>query len=331
MLAGLTLMNRLGPERWWFAAFNLYLPQIVWLIPGLFLSLISLLIARRWLWLPLLCVAWAAGPLMGFCWPLGKAHERAEGVPLRVMTWNVKYATHGTPAHQALRQDISTRNPDIALFQDAGGMLKGPLKTFFRQWNIHSQGQFVIASRYPLVGVEALPINLPWGTQSCMRYRLRINSTIVTLYNIHFESPRAGLSAVSSARKRPRHLPLAIQRLEQNVAIRLAQGRSVREFIHQERGPVIIAGDLNSPDASLVCAGLREVGLHDAFNEAGRGYGYTYGHLLLLQRIPWLRASWMRIDHIMMNSRFRSVRCWTGTGDASDHRPVIADLILKRP
>jgi endonuclease/exonuclease/phosphatase (EEP) superfamily protein YafD len=329
ILAGLTLLNRLGPERWWFTAFNLYLPQAIWLIPGLFLLVICLLSARRRILLPLLCVAWVAGPLMGFCWPGGEVREWQEGVPLRVMTWNIKYGLHGTPAQQALRRDIDAYTPDVVMFQDATNMVNGPLAGYFRQWYLHSQGQFVIASRFPLSGAQALPIELPWGRHTCMRYQLRAGSTDVTLYNVHFESPRVGLSAVTSSGRRPSHLPMAIQRFEQNVLTRLVQGRIVREFIRRERGPVILAGDLNSPDASLVCAGLREIGLHDAFREGGRGYGYTYGHFLLQHRLPWLRSSWMRIDHIMMNSRFRTVRCWTGTGDASDHRPVIADLILK--
>jgi endonuclease/exonuclease/phosphatase family metal-dependent hydrolase len=77
---------------------------------------------------------------------------------------------------------------------------------------------------------------------------------------------------------------------------------------------------------------LRDANLHDAFAEGGRGYGYTYGHFLLRNRIPWLPgASWMRIDHIMLSRRFRTLRCWTGTGKASDHRPVFADLLVGAP
>jgi endonuclease/exonuclease/phosphatase family metal-dependent hydrolase len=48
----------------------------------------------------------------------------------------------------------------------------------------------------------------------------------------------------------------------------------------------------------------------------------------LKHRMPTFNVSWMRIDHIMMSSHFQSRDCWTGTGEASDHRPVIADLVL---
>jgi endonuclease/exonuclease/phosphatase family metal-dependent hydrolase len=36
----------------------------------------------------------------------------------------------------------------------------------------------------------------------------------------------------------------------------------------------------------------------------------------------------MRIDHIMTSAQLHAWRCWVGTGWASDHRPVIADLTL---
>jgi endonuclease/exonuclease/phosphatase family metal-dependent hydrolase len=43
-----------------------------------------------------------------------------------------------------------------------------------------------------------------------------------------------------------------------------------------------------------------------------------------------MRVSWMRIDHVMMSSHFKTLGCRTGTGGASDHRPVIADLLFQR-
>jgi endonuclease/exonuclease/phosphatase (EEP) superfamily protein YafD len=36
----------------------------------------------------------------------------------------------------------------------------------------------------------------------------------------------------------------------------------------------------------------------------------------------------MRIDHIMASGQLIPWHCWVGTGRASDHRPVIADLSL---
>ena len=187
-------------------------------------------------------------------------------------------------------------------------------------------GQYMIASRLPMTGAETIAISLPGQQVVCLRCQVHAGAGTVTLYNVHFESPRESLNAFRVARKRPWYLPTAIQRLENNVEARLVEARAIQALVRSEKHPVVVAGDLNSTDFSLVCATLREAGLHDCFAESGRGYGYTYGHFLLQRRVPWLTFSWMRIDHIMVSSHLRSLRCWTGTGKASDHRPVIADV-----
>jgi len=330
ILLGLTILNRIGADRWWFGALNLYLPQAVWALPGLFLAVVTLIKARQWAWAPLLCMVWVAGPLMGFCRPLPAAPDPPGSLPLRVMTWNVKYGLHGGLAILALMNDIDRNMPAVVLLQDAGGVLNGALGEYFSTWNVRSSGQYVIASRLPLGELQVLRLSFPGEEHTCVRTQVQVGVTAVTLYDVHLQTPRQGLNAFRAARKSPWFLPKAIQQLENNVEARLAQVRALQEYIRQEQGPVIVAGDLNSPDASQVCATLREAGLHDAFSEGGTGYGYTYGHFLLQHRLPGFSLSWMRIDHIMISSQFRSRNCRTGTGQASDHRPVIADLILRR-
>lgn len=329
ILAAITVLNWFGPDRWWFGAFNFYLPQAMWLIPGVLLTLISLKVARHFTWIPGLCVVWVFGPIMGLCWSLHGPFEKPDGVPaIRVMTCNAKYGMHNI---FALMDDIDSFKPDIVLLQDSVGSLRGPLRDFFSKWEVRSFGQYVIASRFPLGKGEVRSISFLGEKQECLRCQLHFDKTVITLYNVHFETPREGLNAFRAARRHPWYLPQAIIRLENNVEDRLTQAYAIREYVRQERDPVIVAGDLNSPDPSLVCATLRDAGLHDAFAEGGTGFGYTYGHFLLRHRLPWFRLSWMRIDHIMVSSQLQSRRCWTGTGKASDHRPVIADLILKRP
>lgn len=244
------------------------------------------------------------------------------------MTWNVKYGMHDELAHMALINDIERNNPAVLLLQDAHGALIGPLEKYFNNWNVRSYGQYIIASRLPLGELQVQRISFPGEEHAWVRTRLLIGGTAVALYNVHFQTPRWGLNALRVVRKKPWYLPKAVQQLEDNVAARFTQVRTLRDYIRKEQGPVIIAGDLNSPDASKVCATLRDAGFHDAFAEGGKGYGYTYGHFLLKHRLPAIDISWMRIDHIMVNSQFQSRHCWIGTGEASDHRPVIADLVL---
>jgi endonuclease/exonuclease/phosphatase (EEP) superfamily protein YafD len=88
--------------------------------------------------------------------------------------------------------------------------------------------------------------------------------------------------------------------------------------------PVIVAGDLNAETDSPVVRRLLATGLRDAFSSAGRGYGYTHGHSLRL------RISFLRIDHILVGPTIGVRECFPGGMDASDHRPVIATLLLSR-
>ena len=265
---------------------------------------------------------------MGFRWSVRPAESASDSARVRVMTWNVKYGSYDLAP---LTAEITRFKPDIVFFQDAGGALTGPLAEYFKTWQVRSQGQFVIASRHPLSGAELHPLPAAGEGEEYLRCRMQLGAAPVTLYNVHFRTPRRSLNAFRTARKQPWYLPEAIRALDHNIGTRLSQAATVAAALSREQGPVILAGDLNSPDASQVCVTLRGAGLKDAFAERGVGYGFTYGHFLFKHRLPWLKFSWMRIDHIMTNDRFRTERCWAGTGQASDHRPVIADLVLQAP
>lgn len=241
------------------------------------------------------------------------------------MTCNAKYGKRDV---SALIDDMLWYKPDVVFLQDATGAMKGPLKEFFRGWSLYSHGQYVTASRLQLSRPEVLSTSFPGEKQEILRCVLTVGGKEIILYNVHLQTPREGLNAFRNVRRRPLLLPEAVEKLEDNVKARFVQAGMVREYLRQEPAPVLLAGDLNSPDTSHVLAILRKAGLHDAFAESGKGYGYTYGHFLLKNRLPWLRVSWMRIDHIMSSRQLRSKRSWTGTGKASDHRPVLADMVI---
>ena len=329
ILTALTIMNHLGADRWWFGALNLYLPQAVWAAPGIFISFFFLVFARKWVWIPLLCVFWVFGPVMGFCWPVHAARESAGGsVPLRVMTWNVKYGSQDKFSVLEIIHEIDLNNPAIIFLQDAGGVLNGPLGDYFKTWHVRSFGQYIVASKHPLGEMQVRYISFMNEQHTCIRTQVELGGESVALYNVHFATPRFGLNAMREVKRKPWYLPDAIRQLENSVNARHIQVRALQEYVIQEKMPVIVAGDLNSPDDSLVCRTLRVTGLHDAFAEGGKGYGYTYGHSLLHKRIPTFNVSWMRIDHIMMSKQFQARSCRVGTGSASAHRPVVADLVI---
>ena len=324
-LAAIAIMNHLGAEHWWLGALNLYLPQVLWAVPAVVLLLASLrLSGRRWFWLPALGLVAVFGPIMGFHWSMQTPPATGRG--LRMMTCNAKY---GARDSAELLREIVRHEPDLVMLQDAVGALQGPPGVFFRTWNVRSFGQYVIASRLPLSAAEVRWAATGLGRSAVLRCQVDLGGRAVILYNVHFQSPRNSLNAFRTDPDGEWQLREAIGGLEQSARVRLEQARALRGFVEGETGPVIVAGDLNAPDASRVVGTLREAGLRDAFGTGGRGYGYSYGHFLLQHRVPWLNLSWMRIDHIMTSSRIRAWRCWVGTRKASDHRPVIADLALE--
>lgn len=100
-------------------------------------------------------------------------------------------------------------------------------------------------------------------------------------------------------------------------AVRETQVREMLERIGGDRRPTVLLGDLNArpgaPELRPLLARLR-----DAWQEAGSGEGYTY---------PAATPD-RRIDYVLVSEgvRVREIRV-VATG-ASDHRPVVADLVL---
>lgn len=315
LLGAVALGNAVGPERWWWSTLNLYLPQWLWAVPGVLVLAVVLRFAWRWVWAPLACLAWVAGPLMGLEWHAPPAGPPA-GTRLRVMTYNVKYGRGDMAA--AIRQ-IRAASPDLLLLQDAGGLLLGRLGDALRPWHVASVGQYVVASRFPIESLEARPLPATGEASADFNYlrtELQVGGCALVVYDLHLLTPREGLSAVKTEQEE------GIGDMERNARARLAQAEVVAAALREETGPVLLAGDLNAPDVSLVCRRLRETGLRDAFAEAGRGYGYTYGHSLRVGR------SYMRIDHILLGRGLRALECRAGGALGSQHRPVIADVAL---
>ena len=83
------------------------------------------------------------------------------------------------------------------------------------------------------------------------------------------------------------------------------------------RTPLVVAGDFNAPQGDRIFS-LLPVDLQDTFAVAGKGIGNT-----ILNDIPVLR-----IDQVWASRHFRAVQSFARQTRASDHRLVVADLVL---
>jgi endonuclease/exonuclease/phosphatase family metal-dependent hydrolase len=121
----------------------------------------------------------------------------------------------------------------------------------------------------------------------------------------------------------------------------ITQGRSLEvtwlvprlQELTEGPDPVIVAGDLNMTDQTPEYRRLLGAGLADAHRQAGWGFGHSYPAFPTLRiagrRYP-VPVPLVRIDYVLHSPRVqaRHVETWPTSG-GSDHRPVVADLVLE--
>jgi len=325
VIAGVTLLivaqHAIGSDNAWLEI-SRYLPYVALLVPALAAMVASFWLGRAWIAVSTVNLALLLTLGMGLQWNTGDAG--AERV--RLMTYNIKLQSTPLPLDrvQALALEVARHDPDILVMQDADGLpvarggaasTQGPV---FGLPHVYAVGQYVVASRFALHECGVGPIGAGGGNEQYVRCQVDAHGIALSLVTTHFQSPREGLNAA-----RREGLEGADDWLD-NYTNRLSQARTLARDLAGSRGPLVVAGDLNAPESSPVIGALLAVGLRDAFSSAGRGYGYTHGHSLR----P--RHDFLRIDHILVSPQIGVMDSFVGRSNASDHRPVIADLALRR-
>ena len=318
-VVGVTVAQQLGSDGPWWLELSRYLPFPIALAPSVLALLVSFGLGRLWVLASAATIVLVATVAMGLAWHGGDAGPAT----LRVMTYNAKaaQALDRPGGIAALAGEIAAHRPDILVMQDANGIRhwggydpNGPL---FGLPHVFADGQYVVASRLPLR--DCATAYAPTGGDPIGYARCTVEAkdgATFQLITVHFGSPRNGLNA---ARREGFD---GIDSWQRNHEARLAQSRGLARVVPP--GPLVLAGDLNAPDSSAVVQSLLGLGLRDAFASAGRGYGYTYGHTLRPA------FSFLRIDHVLVSAEFGVVAASVGSASASDHRPVIADLVGPR-
>ena len=299
-----------------------FVPYPAWLALAGLALLAGVVAGRRWLAAGLLAVALVLTVVMDLA--VGSA-EPGQG-HLRVMTYNVKaYLADTRPQNVAnIVAEVVEHDADIIVMQDADGLIDArspaarPLRTAFRDRQLYEFGQYIVASRVPMR--DCRPAGIPYRgqTHTCVRCTVQAFGQDVELFVVHLVSPRVGLNAARFERLG------GLDEWQENFDDRMTQVRTLAGMLSTTVRPVILAGDLNATEHSPVLDVLRSTGLRDAFSTAGFGYGYTHGHSLR----PHI--SFLRIDHVMVSEPLGVREAFAGGSGGSDHRPVIADLVIRR-
>jgi endonuclease/exonuclease/phosphatase (EEP) superfamily protein YafD len=87
--------------------------------------------------------------------------------------------------------------------------------------------------------------------------------------------------------------------------------------------PLIVAGDLNATRWHRGLGKLLTDGLDDAHERRGRGWAATW------PRDRWPLPPVMRLDHVLVSPEIGVLAVREGVGTGSDHRPIVADLVVR--
>jgi endonuclease/exonuclease/phosphatase (EEP) superfamily protein YafD len=306
VILGLWALLR-AADIWWPATLLMFSPRWLLALPGALLLPAAAVLRRRSLLPLLLTLVLIAGPVMGFCVPwraFGSADS--EGMRLRVLTCNMHYQRHLDP--ELLDRLIDDSRPDVVTLQEWDASNHSEVLTT-DGWHVRRTPRIFLASRYPIRQAKRVGRDSMDEKGSVMRYELETPAGVLTLFSLHLASPRKGLSEVTPYRWQ------GPADLRAGSDLRREQCANLAREADDVAGPVLLAGDFNTPPESVL---FREVfGRYtDAFSAAGWGWGYTFIG----------GRTTVRIDHILAGPGWRCDRCWIGPNVGSPHRPVIADL-----
>ncbi len=293
-------------DAWWPATFLMFSPRGLLVFPLALLLPIALALRRRCLAVLLLTGSIIAGPVMGLCLPLRLPLGRVQGQRLRLLTCNMHYHEQNIAR---LEQLVDEAQPDLVALQE------WPLSARCEalegaDWHVERIRGLYLASRFPIRQVKLLGTDSMGEQGLVKRYVLETPAGAITLFNLHFATPRYDLHRVVHEQQR------AAPDLDANSELRALQSAFVAGEANKEDGPVLLCGDFNTPPESVLFRHVWDR-YTDAFGVAGWGWGYTFIN----------NRTAVRIDHILAGPGWHCERAWVGPDVGSLHRPLLADLV----
>ena len=221
------------------------------------------------------------------------------------MTCNMHYYKGDAGRLDELLDEV---RPDIVALQEWPGWEESRVLGG-GEWHVHESPVLFLASRFPIRQVTELGTESMDNVGAVLRCEVEMPTGIVTFFSVHLASPREGLYNVVHDREE------GADDIEAGSALRWVQSEQLARTLEEVTGPLLLAGDLNTPPESAIFRRYWDR-YTDAFDSAGWGWGYTF----LGGRTA------VRIDHILAGRGWRCERCRVGPDVGSPHRPVIADL-----
>lgn len=236
--------------------------------------------------------------------------------PVRVMTWNAYFRNQDSAA---LAAAAASERPDIIALQEVGAPLAEAIGRTLRERYPYQElhpakipAGMAILSRYPLLTALPPDFNETHGC-NCQIVTIDVAGQPVTLINAHPWPAKSFLTGGGL--------------LEFDTAIQDRIFEQISARIEEVATPLLLMGDLNTMP---IQANYRRLSarLQDAYVTSGTGLAATFP--VSRAGDSWLPQPLLRIDYIFYNDAWQAQRSWVGTITGSDHRYVMAELVLKR-
>ncbi|WP_114750980.1 endonuclease/exonuclease/phosphatase family protein [Pleomorphovibrio marinus] len=219
---------------------------------------------------------------------------------------------------QEFYQDFTTPSKNAIKIITEDGKLNHSYQSIIGNRKNRSHG-VAIVSRFPIINEGRVFDNR--RNNGAMFVDLVVKKDTMRIYNVHLESMSIPAEELSDVEGIKLHYRETIRKIKNGTIMRAEQLKTLKEHMENSPYPVIIAGDFNDIPYSYTYFSLRSI-LNNAFEEAGKGFGFTYNKVLFF----------LRIDHIFHDKVFKAKNFRTHTEvDYSDHYPISTEFIWKSP
>ncbi len=245
------------------------------------------------------------------------------GAPLRIMSWNAQSDNTNV---DGLVATLERLEPDVVAIQESGLILSASLPErvgerypYQEHYPTGKASGMAILSRYPFLDAQPPHFREDRESCNCQQVTLDFHGRPVTLISAHPWPGNFSLRWFGP-------VPL-VANFNPNSQNRMFRHILDRVDAQQASGvPLLLVGDFNTTEGQYNYRRLRQR-LNDAFASAGSGPGFTWPHQVRISGVTL--PPLLRIDHIYHGDGWLVRRAFVGNIAGSDHRFVVADLVLE--
>lgn len=227
---------------------------------------------------------------LDFRWSDGR--NDVEGI--QVMSFNVLVSNDSIPE---LANFVKKQEVDLVFLQENSGGPGKELRAALPDWHFFEAKKNMIASRYPIVKSEAIPLCSFPKTRAILTAEIDAHGTRYRAVETHLSAPQ--MSALRGGWGKV-------------MGDKVGELDQIRQVLASSNLPTIFGGDLNSPPRYGLVRALCE-SYTNAFDKVGTGLGFTYPAGLPI----------ILIDHLYSRG-FNVLSAEVGPHLGSDHRPLLA-------